>query len=307
MKPYKTVLIPLSKLKEHPEQALLVRPLDDATLRELARKMEADPESVEPVDVLPNDTLIDGSQRKRAAELLGWEKIRARVRTDLADDPDAATLYLVESGLLRNQHDPISRTRLALRRLELTEGVPPGGLSYADMSRLDEYLAKALGVSERHAKRLRRIVMTTPTSVHHFVSDGKLRIEWAERLANMQPGPRSEVIAAIEGGQEPNEAVSSRLGVARRGGLSPSQRLEQLMVSLQRHLLALEGRESSLRPPARTCDRYLDLLNRFEIFAASLRTALTTVKARLEAAAARMQAGRTETTTPRSDRPKRPR
>src|SRR4051812_6738101 len=79
----------LSRLQEHPRQAELFGNLPDEELRALAEDMRRHGQR-QPVEALPDGTLLAGHQRLRAARLLGWDKIEVRVRHDLASDPAAA-------------------------------------------------------------------------------------------------------------------------------------------------------------------------------------------------------------------------
>ena len=60
-----------------------------AEIEALARDMDENGLR-DPVEVLPDGTLVTGHQRVRAAGLLGWEEIDVVVRHDLADRGDAA-------------------------------------------------------------------------------------------------------------------------------------------------------------------------------------------------------------------------
>lgn len=79
----------LNRLNDHPKQALNFDDVPDKELAALAADMKRRGQR-DPVEILPDGTVIAGHQRVRAAERLGWKEIDVIVRTDLAGAGNAA-------------------------------------------------------------------------------------------------------------------------------------------------------------------------------------------------------------------------
>ena len=91
----------ISTLCPHPKQAIFPD-LPPDELRRLAESMKRGLD--EPVEILPNGTIISGHQRIKAAKLLGWTEIRCWVRHDLAEQgDDAVERRLIEANFHRRQ------------------------------------------------------------------------------------------------------------------------------------------------------------------------------------------------------------
>ena len=79
----------LGSLKEHCRQAELFGDVPDDEFDELAESLQREGQR-QPIEILPDGTIIAGHQRVRAARHLGWTSIRAVVRHDLAAAGPAA-------------------------------------------------------------------------------------------------------------------------------------------------------------------------------------------------------------------------
>src|SRR5215510_2358776 len=79
----------ISRLKNHPLQKTMFGDLPDAELRALAEDMRANKQK-DPVEILPDGTVLAGHQRIRAARLLGWAEVDVVIRHDLAEAGAAA-------------------------------------------------------------------------------------------------------------------------------------------------------------------------------------------------------------------------
>src|SRR5436309_15808008 len=97
------VEIPLGQLKPHPRNKELYQPRTRSQLEELAQDM-AKNGLTEPIEVLPDGTIISGHGRVDAAKLLGWKTVRCWVRRDLEEaGPEAVEARLIETNLHRRQ------------------------------------------------------------------------------------------------------------------------------------------------------------------------------------------------------------
>src|SRR5262249_60344055 len=74
----------ISRLKKHPLQETMFGDLPDAELRALAEDMRVNKQK-DPVEILPDGTVLAGHQRIRAARLLGWPEGDGIIRQDRAE------------------------------------------------------------------------------------------------------------------------------------------------------------------------------------------------------------------------------
>src|SRR5437763_1950535 len=101
----------ITKLKEHPLQEAVFGDISEEELAALAENMQ-EHGLREPVEILPDGTIIVGHQRVRAARKLGWKEIDVVVRHDLAAaGPAAVETHFIESNLIRRQLGTLARAR----------------------------------------------------------------------------------------------------------------------------------------------------------------------------------------------------
>src|SRR3954453_15267104 len=100
----------LSRLRVHPRQAAMFGDVSDEELKALAEDMRKDGQR-DPVEALPDGTILAGHQRVKAAKVLGWKEVDVVVRHDLAADGAAAEAHLINSNLVRRHLSPLSRAR----------------------------------------------------------------------------------------------------------------------------------------------------------------------------------------------------
>jgi ParB-like chromosome segregation protein Spo0J len=240
----------IHRLKKNPHQDALVRPLSPPEFEELASDVEEKGRFDHPIEVLPDGMILDGRHRYLVALRLGWDEVRVRVRVrvryDLEGDPLAAERRVLETNSLRKQLDALDRARLSLRAVEIEERVGPGGLDGIDLSLLDRQLAETLGLSKKHAKRLRAIVAGTPMPVQVAVSERKLSIVDAAKVARLSAGAKREIVEQIEAGVAPAEAVTRHVVRARRATPDPGKRVRAFLNLADRRLNEFEGHESEV-------------------------------------------------------------
>ena len=79
----------IADLRENPHQQDLFGDLLDGPLDELAADMDLIGQR-DPIEILSDGTIIDGHQRRHAAEKLGWEDVDVVVRHDLEFEGEKA-------------------------------------------------------------------------------------------------------------------------------------------------------------------------------------------------------------------------
>ena len=139
----------------------------------------------EPLEILPDGTILSGHQRRRAAIRLNWTEVPVRVRHDLAEAGEAAIeMYFIASNYLRRQLTGLEEARLYKRVLELKE---QSGQKVARGKLRDEFAAR-LGKSGRQLDRY-VAALNFPRELQDAVDEKKLPMVQAERLMKR---PREE-------------------------------------------------------------------------------------------------------------------
>src|SRR5262245_52989614 len=106
---YEQVTWKLSRLKDHPLQAAAFGDLPEQELEALAEDMRKNGQR-QPVEALPDGTVVTGHQRVRAARMLGWAEVAVVVRADLARAGEAAVeAHLLADNLVRRHLTPLAR------------------------------------------------------------------------------------------------------------------------------------------------------------------------------------------------------
>lgn len=195
---------PIANLKKHPKQADMFADPTEHEVKELAESMKAGLDH--PIEILPDGTIICGHRRTAAARLLGWTTIPAIVRNDLANNPVAAEMRLIEENLNRRQMTPMQIAR-CYWRLKRIEGWSASGLR--GNRDLRDLIAKKFSLSGRQLDRYLRVIEHCPLEVQQAVDRGELGIMPANDVAGMSKKDKERVAAAIRKGMRPSKAVKS--------------------------------------------------------------------------------------------------
>lgn len=113
-------------LKPHPHQAQFFDDLPFHLMRDLAQDMEARGQK-EPLEILPDGTIVCGHQRTLAAKFLKWEEIDVWVNHELAAQGDQAVLQrLIEDNLARRNLDRLDQVRCYKQLVDMAPQTPDG-------------------------------------------------------------------------------------------------------------------------------------------------------------------------------------
>jgi ParB family chromosome partitioning protein len=200
---------PLDRLKPHPRQAALFRDLDDEAFKGLVEDLRINGQQ-QPIEALPDGTIVCGHQRLRAAKELGWEEVEVCVREDLAEEGDVAVeLRIISDNLHRRQLDKLDLARSYRRLRELEQDLPPDERKASCSGDLRDILARKLGSQSgrNHDRYLR--VLQTPPEVQEAFSQGKLSLVEAGKVAGLSLDAQHSIAAAIRAGQKPKDAVKT--------------------------------------------------------------------------------------------------
>lgn len=164
--------IPLDRIRPSPYQPR--RRFDTGALNELARSLEAhnviQPIVVRPVKAADCDyELLSGERRWRAAQLAGWDTIRALVRN--VSDQQALEVALVEN-IQRENLSPIEEAEAIARLI-------------AEFELRHEDAAARVAKSRVHITNLLRL-LNLPPAVQDFIHDGELTVGHAKVLCGVE-------------------------------------------------------------------------------------------------------------------------
>ncbi len=198
----------ITSLQEHPLNSKAFDDLSDESFQSLKADIEARGLD-HPIDILPNGLIIAGHQRVRACRELGHEKIRCRVRHDLADasTADIATA-MINDNVRRRQLSPLQEARAMWTREQSVSAEQGYRLKKTDLT---EKLAKKLGASERHARRYLR-VLDTPREVLDAFERGSITLVLAEKVAKLEEAKLKQVAARLRMGDSPRAVVEAACG-----------------------------------------------------------------------------------------------
>ena len=198
----------LADLREHPRQHELFGDLPDGPLGELAADMDANGQR-DPIEILPDGTIIDGHQRHRAAEKLGWSELDAVVRNDLEFEGEKAIeRHMIDANLNRRQLDPLAIARLYQRLRQLERDGGRDYFSHWERGELRDSLAKRLGAKSGRMLDRYLQLLDAPLAVQRCVSRGELPMQAALKVLRLTPEHQDAVAAAIEAGQRAKDVIA---------------------------------------------------------------------------------------------------
>ena len=223
----------LSSLKPHPRQDALFAPLPESALQALADDLQANG-LMQPVEILPDGTIICGHQRVAAARLLGWTKIDCIVRDDLAAaGAEAVERRLIEDNLNRRQLTELDIARL-YRGLKEQRRVKRSRNGKGDWR---DSIAKRFNVSGRTLERWAQVLDTDP-AVQQAVSDRRITLSQAILIVALPDKTRQKVAAGLAAGK-PLAGLLPRMGT--RIAKPDSTSFEQLLPRIDKLIQQLPG------------------------------------------------------------------
>ncbi len=227
----------LADLQPHPLQARFFADLPFHLLRDLAQDMRHRGQK-EPLEILPDGTIVCGHQRRRAAELLKWREIDVRVNHELAEQGDLAVEQrLIEDNLARRNLDRLDQVRCYRRLAEMVHDTPEHRQRYHQRGRLRDIIGDRLGMAGRTLDRYLR-VLETPREVQDAFRSGRVSLVDASKVAGLPNDVQEQVAADLRSGADPKKAVAARLTV--RKADMPDSALGSFLRSLERNVDALE-------------------------------------------------------------------
>lgn len=207
----------LVKLKPHPRQRTMFPDRTGESYRRLRDSLR-DEGQREPIEILPDGTIISGHQRVRAATELGWEVIVVIVRADLAGDASEAERRLIEVNLQGRQLTMLDQVRATARLFELSgqahNGADPVG--HIIKTLVDKYAAKK-APSRKHVQRLLNI-LTLDLALQVAVDHKQITIVDGSELAKMPKSVHEEVLRALQRGESAAKVIRKHTSAKKDNG-----------------------------------------------------------------------------------------
>jgi ParB-like chromosome segregation protein Spo0J len=200
----------LKDLKPHPRQAELFPDLPTLLLRDLAQDMEARGLQ-NPLELLPDGTIVCGHQRRRAAELLGWEEIDVWVNHELARQGERAIEQrLIEDNIVGRKLHLLDQVRCYRRLVEMAQDTPAEQRRDHQRGRLRDVVGERLGISGRTLERYLR-VLDTPSVVQDAFRAGRISLVNASKVAGLPQEAQQQLAEDLRAGANPKQAVAASL------------------------------------------------------------------------------------------------
>jgi ParB family chromosome partitioning protein len=161
-----------------------------------------------PIEITPDNVVIDGHQRLRAARELGWKEIQVWVRHDLPNQ-QAIDQRHIEANLDRRQLSRLEEARLIKVLCDLERSSLPRRHA-ASLGDVRDRIGRRFGMDGRTAQRWMN-VLETPREVQDAVSRGKLSMILAEKVSRLTRELKQQVADRIRKGENPNRVVKKLL------------------------------------------------------------------------------------------------
>ena len=154
--------------------------------------------------VLPNGTILSGHQRRTAAQRLGWEEVRCRVRKDLAD-PLKQMEFLLQDNLHRRQLTTLQVVLVLSTHSSVLLNLDPDDAEL--QSRLRTLVQQRMDCSEKTARRWVGVA-STPQAIQDAVERGELQLVTAHKVSLLPPKVQARIASRVEAGEDLKKVVA---------------------------------------------------------------------------------------------------
>ncbi|QJW93127.1 ParB/RepB/Spo0J family partition protein [Frigoriglobus tundricola] len=234
----------LAKLKDHPRQAEMFGDVGDEELEALAENMKKRGLR-DPIEIMPDGTVIAGHQRVRAAKLLGWAEIDVVVLHDLAAlGPAAVEERFVEDNFLRRQLGPLAKAKCIRRLMELEEGKAIGSFGFTKKEELKSRIAKRMGLSLRSVNRY-LLLLETPVAIQEAFDKGEIPLVTAGKVALLTKLAQADFARRIAAGEKLVDVLAEHA----KGGSAESdvgKSFGRLLATLRREIPLVRGQRDRI-------------------------------------------------------------
>jgi hypothetical protein len=186
---------PLHQLKPHPWQKNLFVGLNEAGIVELAADIRKRGLQ-NPLEILADGTIVNGHQRVRACEQLGWDHLPVYIRHDFAQQPKTAVQeHIVQDNLQRKHLHPLEIARGYLQlRTSFAEQQAAGEDYPFALQDLRRDLGQRFGISGRTLDRY-VAALKAPSIIQDGCIRGRIPLQLVCKIGRLS---RSKIIALME-------------------------------------------------------------------------------------------------------------
>lgn len=237
----------ITKLKEHPKQHTIFGDIPDEELQALAEDMERYGQR-QPIEILPDGTVVAGHQRVRAAKLLGWNEVEVVVRDDLAEKGDAAIeSEFIRDNLVRRHLSPRARARCIQELMKIEAGNRSGSLGWKKVEELKRKLAAQLHLSLRSVNRY-LLILQAPPAIQRAFDQGEISLINAGKTALLGKKEQQDAARRIEAGERAKAVVAEFLTAPKAGSDETDAAFQHLLHALKRDVPRLQGNVGNIPP-----------------------------------------------------------
>ena len=184
-------------LKPYPLQGHFFTDESEEADLDLAANMQKNGQR-DPIEILPDGTIIKGHRRTAAAKHNGWKTVDVVVRHDLVGNEKAIEEEFLEDNYMRRQLSRLQRARCAKRLMELAKA---GKLTVHQEAALKgktrDKIGRLLDMSGESVGRWLRI-LETPLEVQLAFDAKKLGVELAARVKGLDQEVQQKIAAKIK-------------------------------------------------------------------------------------------------------------
>lgn len=168
---------------------------------------------LEPIEIVPNGTILSGHRRWAAARRLGWESVRVLVRHDLAAQGETAIeRRFWKANLVRRQLSLSDMVRMYVRLRRLS----PRGSQRRGQGALRDELAKRFQLTGRSLDRW-AIIYEGPAEIRQAVESKQLPLVKAGKLlTTLDEQQLAEVVSQLQDDADPRVVADAALGTISR-------------------------------------------------------------------------------------------
>ena len=238
-------------LAPHPELLILFGEPSDKDIDRLARPLMRGEKTEILVEIAPENEVLFGYTAVLAARRAGLQEIEAILRADLTGRPETLViLAVIDAAIAHGGLGHLDLTRCVLRGQELGPQTPRDDWREYQIQFPELYLAKRFGLSDRNVQRYVRLA-GAPLEIQLAYTAGRLSLALANLAAGLPHVTQDEIVAAIEAGDDPSQAVVQHLRRPPGRHKRPQSAWQALLKSLRQGFSDIEDRldQNSLPVP----------------------------------------------------------
>jgi hypothetical protein len=234
--------MPLAKLQPHPAYERLVGKPCDLLVDSLFTSLIYNDELEQPIEVLPDGTVLRGYEYVAAAEKAGRAELDV-IRLDGLQAMGEAVIesHVIESAVHDGNISRMAKLRCLQRAIEISDQLPRGWRPRYSRQDLTTAAMELFGKNRRSVQHFIQ-ALKAPREVQDALDAGMLNVHEAKAVAGLKQDSKDEVALAIRGGGVPREVVKKYITSQSQKHKDVTKARDALMKSLERGLRDLEGR-----------------------------------------------------------------